>query len=206
MSLRLAPRELGDLEKLTVAELKVFLKERGVRSSGKKCQLLELAKLYYNSPVLRSNATELNTTERDIFANDALVWEKLDSSSQVTLPTSFSIDVVTSYLSTLPASLVAPGTSEIDLDGENVTEDMDGQVVVEVEAGTEKPSVKGRRMYVSEKLTMVEVAICGGQVLLRANCEASLRKSCRYPGVAISQEGSVLKGKCNCPAALGMYT
>lgn len=114
--------------------------------------------------------------------------------------------MVTSYLSTLPASLVAPGTSEIDLDGENVTEDMDGQVVVEVEAGTEKPSVKGRRMYVSEKLTMVEVAICGGQVLLRANCEASLRKSCRYPGVAISQEGSVLKGKCNCPAASGMYT
>jgi hypothetical protein len=51
-----------------------------VRSSGKKCQLLKLAKLYYNSPVLRSNATELNTTERDIFANDALVWEKLDSS------------------------------------------------------------------------------------------------------------------------------
>jgi hypothetical protein len=183
-------REAAELNKLTVAQLKQFLKARSVRTTGKKEDLLKLARLYFDTPVLQANDSD--KTESDIFANTSLVWQPVNSSSKIAIPSSFSIDVVTSYLSTLPAMLVSckPGES--------------GDEVEEANAGTEKPSVKGRRMYANEKLTMVEVAAgAGGQLLFRGNCEASLRKSCRYPAVALGQDGRVLKGNCNCPAAAG---
>jgi hypothetical protein len=185
-------REVGELNKLTVAQLKQFLKARSVRTTGKKEDLLKLARLYFDTPVLQSNDSD--KTESDIFLNTSLVWQPVNSPSAIAIPPSFSIDVVTSYLSTLPAMLVTCRASQ----GES------GDEVEEANAGTEKPSVKGRRMYASEKLTMVEVAAgAGGQLLFRGNCEASLRKSCRYPAVALGQDGRVLKGKCNCPAAAG---
>jgi hypothetical protein len=190
-----------DLDKFTVIQLKQFLKDRGLRSSGRKSELLKLAKLYANSPVLRGIEAE---SEEDIFASDELVWREVTSHSQIAIPLSFSIDVLTTYLSTLPAALVTPHVETYsDDDLEETEEGAGARVQVKVDAGTEKPSVKGRRMYCSEKLTLVEAANSGSEVFFRANCEASLRKDCRYPAVAIGPEG-IVKGKCNCPANAGM--
>jgi hypothetical protein len=79
-----------DLDKFTVIQLKQFLKDRGLRSSGRKSELLKLAKLYANSPVLRGIEAE---SEEDIFASDELVWREVTSHSQIAIPLSFSIDV-----------------------------------------------------------------------------------------------------------------
>jgi hypothetical protein len=193
-----------DLDMFNVIQLKQFLKSRGLRSSGRKNELLKLAKLYASSPVLRGIEEEI---EEDIFASDQLVWREITSHSQISIPSSFSIDVLTTYLSTLPAALVTvtpqvDAYSDEDMEETGKEPSSGARVQVEVDAGTEKPSVKGRRMYCSEKLTLVEAANSGSDVFFRANCEASLRKACRYPAVAIGTMG-IVKGKCNCPANAG---
>jgi hypothetical protein len=71
----------------------------------------------------------------------------------------------------------------------------------EVNAGTEKPAAKGRRMYCSEKLTFVEMSSADGQMLFRGNCEASYHKECRYPAVAVGSNGKISSATCNCQAA-----
>jgi hypothetical protein len=186
-------QKLSDLTKLTVAELKLFLKARNLRSTGRKADLLKLAKLYFNSPILRTESCP-SASASDIFTKNGLVWNAINL--PVVIPSSFSIDTITSYLSTIPVSMV------IQQSAEEVEEEQEEEE--EANAGTDKPSVKGRRMYISEKLTLVEWATSGTNLLFRSNCEASLRKSCRYPAVAISKEGSVIKGKCNCPALAGI--
>jgi hypothetical protein len=55
-------------------------------------------------------------------------------------------------------------------------------------------------MYMSEKLTHVEFAADRQKTLFRGNCEASLQKSCRYPAVALDQDGRISAGQCNCEA------
>ena len=73
-----------------------------------------------------------------------------------------------------------------------------------MDAGTEKPAAKGKRMYIAEKLTMVEMAPGhNGTTAFRANCEASLRKSCRYPALMIDKDGLIVKAACNCEAKAG---
>ena len=48
----------------------------------------------------------------------------------------------------------------------------------EVDAGTQKPMIKGRKMYYSKKVLLAEYAqIDGGYALFRANVEASFRKN-----------------------------
>jgi hypothetical protein len=194
-------QEPQSFTKLTVQQLKEFLKARGVRSSGKKCELVKLATLYAKSPVLR--AKESQPGRSDIFANSELVWQEVTHHSQVSVPSAFSIDVLTTYLATVPVSLVMP-QSEEGAGGVDTNDMVGGTEEVEMDAGTDKPSVKGRRMYVSEKLTLVEAANSGTDLLFRSNCEASMKKSCRYPAVAISQDGSVAMGQCNCPANAGL--
>jgi hypothetical protein len=192
--------QVADLVKLTVPVLKQFLKVRGVRSSGKKSELVKLATLYYLTPILR---TEPSANESSIFTSCSLVWEEVKH--RVHIPSSFSIEVLTSYLATVPVCMVMPHSSGQNEDGGEPTEGVGvNPAEIEVDAGTEKPAAKGRRMYVSEKLTLVEVATSGNTLLFRGNCEASLRKSCRYPAVAISNEGKIVAGQCNCPAQAGM--
>jgi hypothetical protein len=180
-----------------VVQLKQFLKARNVRSSGKKIELVKLAKLYYNSPVLR--VSQGDSRETDTLGDASLAWKEVTSHADVSIPAAFSIEVVTKYLSTVSAAAITPHVSDGLFD-----ETDEGVVEVEVDAGTEKPSVKGRRMNASEKLTMVEAAASGEDLFFRGNCEASLRKACRYPAVAIDKDGQVVKGTCNCPANAGI--
>ena len=71
-----------------------------------------------------------------------------------------------------------------------------------VDSGTQKPGVKGRRMYQSFKLQMAEFGMnTRKDLIFRANCDASLKKQeLRYPRVVISPQGAILEATCVCPA------
>jgi hypothetical protein len=97
------------------------------------------------------------------------------------------MDSIISYLSAINISLVAANDSDDEL----------------VDAGTQKPVAKGRKMYRSEKLTHCDVSeTSSGTFLFRGNCEASMKKQlCRHPQVAIHKLGHVEKARCNCEAS-----
>jgi hypothetical protein len=171
-------RDMSNLDKFTVVQLKSFLKVRNVRSSGKKAVLLDLAKLYFDSPVI----SQFKKTERcTLFSEPTLLWQEVTAGAKLDLP-GFSIVTISSYLSTLPVTMTRAFLDE----GEGADE--------EVEAGTEKPAAKGRRMYCSEKMTYAEWCSKDGQTFFRGNCDASLRKACRYPAVGVTKDGEIIKG------------
>jgi hypothetical protein len=60
-----------DLTKLTVAQLKAFLKARGVRQTGKKAELLQLAQLYFTTPTVATLPTGQNNL--DLFKDEVCV-------------------------------------------------------------------------------------------------------------------------------------
>jgi hypothetical protein len=97
------------------------------------------------------------------------------------------MDSIVSYLATISVSLVAAADSDDEV----------------MDAGTQKPVAKGRKMYRSEKLTHCEFSVtASGDLLLRANCEASMKKQlCRHPQVAIHKLGHVEKAQCDCEAS-----
>ena len=70
--------------------------------------------------------------DRSTFEDASLSWQELTPHTQINIPKEFSITVVTDYLSKLPVYLVS------------------GTCYEEVDAGTRKPAVKGRQMYVSK--------------------------------------------------------
>ena len=56
-------------------------------------------------------------------------------------------------------------------------------------------------MYISERLTLAEFAETESHLYIRGNCEASMRKAVRYPGVSIHlNNGIVGFGECTCEA------
>ena len=82
-------------------------------------------------------------------------------------------------------------------------EDGDGEEE-EADAGTGKPAVKGRQMYVSERLQFVEYATSSSHLYFRANCAASMKRGAqdtRFPGVAINLfHGTVDAARATCVA------
>jgi hypothetical protein len=110
------------------------------------------------------------------------------------------MDSIVSYLSAINISLVAANDSDDEL----------------VDAGTQKPAAKGRKMYRSKKMTHCKVSeTSSGTFVFRSNCEASMKKQlfrgncqasmkkqlCRHPQVAIHKLGHVEKARCNCEAS-----
>jgi hypothetical protein len=97
------------------------------------------------------------------------------------------MDSIVSYLSAINISLVATNISDDEL----------------VDAGTQKRVAKGRKMYISEKMTHCKVSEkSSGTFLFGSNCEASMKKQlCRHPQVAINKLGHVEKARCNCEAS-----
>ena len=165
--------------------------------------------VFFDAPVIRKASTSASaatnkggesgvSSESSAFQAESLGWQELTPGTKVTIPKQFSIATVTEYLTTLPVSLVA-ATSLHDDDEQ-------------VDAGTSKPTVKGRQMYVSKRLTLVEYAeatfVTIGQseeegaaaaneptdqpmsiqnlLYFRGNCYASMRKMVRYPGMSSS--------------------
>ena len=151
---------IEDLNGLNVIGLKDFLRARGVCTKGVKKDLLRLAKLYFSYPVLRlqdgtgpgtstsaSGATAASasrataTTTSSIFDDNSFGWKQIVSGDIISIPKQFTIEEISHYITTIQVSLVVPTQttgSESD-DGDS-----------DVAAGTLKPTVKGRQMYVSK--------------------------------------------------------
>jgi hypothetical protein len=175
-----------ELSKLTVIKLKLFLKARGVRCTGKKEELLKLCRLYFDRPVLQADGTEQDVPAPPTYLN-SLTFTDLSKEKGPKIPASFAIDKIVTYLSTMTASLSCVDSSDDE----------------SADAGTKKPVVKGRRMYNSEKLGMCESAVqSNGAILFRANCDASLRRQvCRYPQVTVDTNGDIAGAQCTCEAS-----
>ena len=187
--------KVEDLEKLSVAQLKEFLRPRGVRLGGNQAELLQLARLYFSYPTLKPSsslpidergASEINDQDSP-FNDPSLTWQMV--TKELKIPSQFSIEKITDYLRNNEVSLLCFPSAGNDSDEDDV------------QAGTQKPVVKGRKMYLSERLTHAEFAETGSHLYIRGNCEASMRKAVRYPGVAlIASSGTVAFGECTCEA------
>ena len=94
------------------------------------------------------------------FKDSSLTWQAV--TKDIKIPRQFSIETITDYLRNIEVQLVCgPGN---DSDSEDIR------------AGTKKPLVKGRQMYLSERLTLAEFAETPTHLYFRGNCEASMRK------------------------------
>ena len=191
---------LEDIDQLNVPQLKAFLKARGVGiSHGNKAQLQQLARLYFSSPILRVSGTGtteggasggaaasaggsagtgrvprrsvrgLIAGESSVFEDSSRDWQELTPSSKLSVPGGFTVMEITRYLTDIQVSLLYGDDEEV------------------VGAGTTKPAVKGRQMYVSQRLTKVDTAASPTHLYFRGNCQASMKKLARYPGVAIKE-------------------
>ena len=182
-------KSIEDLKGLLVDGLRDFLNARGVRVSGNRKELLHRAELYFDAPVIRTGGASARgasarvasaggasagislPSDKSIFEDASLGdgWKELTPQTKVTIPKEFSIAVLTDYLTKLPVSLGAAAAGDDE----------------EVNAGTGKPVVKGRQMYVSKRLTLVEYTTSTTHIFFRANCDASMRNMVRYPGMYI---------------------
>jgi hypothetical protein len=89
------------IDSYTIQQLKTFLKARRVRSSGNKAELLQLAKLYRDRPII-STSTERDAC--DLFSRPSLQWEQVSDSAKVSIP-GFSIVTISTYLTTHSVTL-----------------------------------------------------------------------------------------------------
>ena len=154
---------------MTVAKLKEYLRKRGKPVSGAKDALVRRVQLFWNDPVLSldsdgsqprsstsstppstpttpttpsdiqlSNLTESNLAEeRKIFDVESLNWRDV-LAEKVAMPKAYNMETIYTFL-----SLVFVAATDINL------RDMNEALNV----GTEKPTVKGREMYISGMVT-----------------------------------------------------
>ena len=131
-----------------------------------------------------------------VFDDNSFGWKQIESDNIISIPKHFTIEEITSYLTTIQVSLVVQGPI-IRAGSGSDDEDKDTNVA----AGTLKPTVKGRQMYVSKRLTLVEYVETATHIYFRGNCQASMRKDPRYPGVSIKKSnGKVDFAQCTCEA------
>ena len=161
-----------ELEHFNKCQLLSFLKSRGVKQT--EDILLKVAKLVANRPVI--TVTSDHTTSLTI--NSVLEWKNA-ATEVAPIPKGFNLETLTNYLREISCNLAMQDEEEL------------------VYSGTQKPVLKGRKMYQSMKLQMAQFGVAGTDLFFRANCSASLKnKETRYPSVRISHEGAVLKGSC----------
>ena len=151
------------LKNLTVLQLKAFLRSRGKSVVGLKQQLISRAELFFDEPVLTQDSNEDSepTVNAGLvpFEHPDLKWMSLEDLGRNEIPDSFDISTITQYLC------------------EDVVDFRGQQDGIETDVGTKKPAVKGRQMYLSEKLFHVDFAKHDRVIFFRGKCEASLKKS-----------------------------
>lgn len=181
-------QEIKELKSFTVLQLRDFLRMRGKSVVGRKQDLLSRAELFFNEPVRGpdSNNNDPNSLSpsSEWISLDGLnlEWKPLSELESSTVPKDFDISVITKYLCEDVVSF--QGTDKF-----------------EVDVGTKKPAVKGRQMYLSEKLFYVDFAKKDAQLYFRGKCEASLKKSeIRRPVVSVNEDGKITNAGCNCVA------
>ena len=174
-----------ELKTFNKHELQSFLKARAVGQTGNKDTLLNLAQLYANRPVINSGPEV--TVAVDLPNDYVTTWQNVDT-EKVSIPTGFTLEKIVTFLSVISSSLSFGESDEDET----------------VDVGTQKPVMKGRMMYQSQRLQMAQFGYNSRfpfHLVFRANCSASLKKNeLRYPRVVISQEGNVIQSSCVCPA------
>ena len=155
----------------------IFFEVPWSEQTGNKDILLKVAKLVANRPVI--TVTSDHTTSLTI--NSVLEWKNA-ATEVAPIPKGFNLETLTNYLREIPCNLAMQDEEEL------------------VYSGTQKPVLKGRKMYQSMKLQMAQFGVAGTDLFFRANCSASLKnKETRYPSVRISHEGAVLEASRVCP-------
>ena len=118
--------------------------------------------------------------ERKAFDNPQLKWKDvMNSGASVKIPSGFTMDVIFTFL-----SMVFVSANDLDL--RDLNENLN--------VGTEKPTVKGRQMYSSERVTLCEFVNQENNIFFRANVSASMgdkKEPARYPCVKIGKDGKV---------------
>ena len=128
--------ELGDFTK---PQLVAFLKSRGVPHTGNKVHLVSLAKLYANRPEVISDPEVTFKPDNSLPNDSVAVWKNVITEKPV-IPAGFTLETISSYLSVVSTYLSIHNEEENE----------------PVDVGTQKPVVKGRMMYQSQRLTMAE--------------------------------------------------
>ena len=144
-------------------ELLFNLQQYGVRgvSNLNKDDLSNLFKHHVNRERVQPSGEpiDLDSVEKDLeekrrlFDSSALVWS--NDISKISVPKDFTLNKIDKFLTSIT----------ILLDDE------------QIHAGTEKPAVKGRRLYLSEKIQYFEFTLQKNPDLLltRCNMEASMK-------------------------------
>ena len=183
----MSPLTKESLTKMTVKELKAFLRTRGshVRLSGLKPELLERAQLYFDQPVAGSSSSSSSSPPRGPTSLDSpgLNWMDISRLVRKKIPSSFTTQQIDAYL-----------TENYCLDEQDCDKEM-------VNCSVQKPAKKGFDMYMSNKVHMVEFAETNREICFRANMEASLdKKKFNFPTCSISENGKVQAARCTCKA------
>ena len=107
--------------------------------------------------------------------NQNLNWQNVVDLSKSDIPEPFSISTITNYLSSLFSNDCFGDDSD---DNENP-----------VNAGTKKPVVKGRLMYLSDKIHLAQFCLSNGSVIFRAEVEDNffVRTSVKWPKFNVAE-------------------
>ena len=178
----------SECELLLKSELQEYLRLRGKPVSGSKSELLQRVLLFRDAPVHDHGNHDSPDDVHDIFSSVSHQWRDVTSTLSSEIPSQFSITIITDFLSSFLAS-----NASIYRDDSEDEED------IAVDIGTKKPVVKGRLMYLSEKVHLAQFTKSGTNLLFRAHVEASMKKSLtRYPQLALDTAGRILDAKCTC--------
>ena len=171
------------LSLMTVKQLKEFLRSKGpsVRLSGLKSELLKRALLYFDQPSEITPNEPTLVADQEELIQPGLDWKDIEHFKSSYLPGSFSREVVESYL--LEDLTIIDGDREI------------------TSIGAKKAARKGRDLYLSNKVHLMEFASKTGILLFRGNLESSLDlKTFYFPAFSLSSSGRIKAAKCTCKA------
>ena len=170
-----------EIDKMTVKQLKNFLKSRGLKSTGLKNELQRLVRIYKSEILPDTSTNDIEESElkrqRMIFDSD-FSWTKIEKLKKSQIPEEFDYFQIHTFL-----------TQQLTNDHEN-------------DLGTEKPAEKGRHMYRSNLVNLCEFVFSSRNILLvRGEIQASMERKIHQSYVGI-EEGVVFSSKCSCKARI----
>lgn len=171
-----------DFGKKTVKELKEYLRSIGKPTTGLKADLVKIATLYHGQQDQSDQEAHAKTQaaleeERKIFDDKLLAWKDV-MKQKPNIPGGFNIDVIFQFL-----------TKDMTFDASGNT----------LDAGTEKPSIRGRQLYIAAKFQLCQFSKKGDKLLFRATTEASMNRDEFYhPCLGLSNAGKIITSKCSC--------
>ena len=180
------------MEKKTVKELKTYLKEHGgKRSNMNKAELVNLAKLYEQKEIEDHSVTtkyeehyQILVEKRKIFEDTATLIRTNITTFDFNFPREFNFNqkTVNNFLT----------QRLIEIEEEIV------------QTGIEKPADKGKDLYDSNFIQVVEYCFSGDFIIFYAIIEASMVDKLRITKVCLNSiNGEIISSICDCEASEG---